>query len=251
MKMSERLFNEIAGIVARANERYAPGELERIHKALMAYVGVGEPVPRAELQDAKLIVPGLEARWWHDRDVYGKEREQLEAAFPAIRREMLSALESTTPGEYVERHLVQTGRWNALLIKRADRYPNESTCPETTAVIRSIPSVGYECFFSLLEPGTHIKPHVGGWNCRLTLHLALVVPPGCAIRVGRETREWEEGKTMLFDDSFEHEAWNHSGSRRAVLILDFWHPDLTPPEVSVLQEINVAFAREYEEANES
>eukprot|EP00959_Pyramimonas_sp_CCMP1952_P258713 5407857-Pyramimonas_sp.AAC.2 len=35
----------------------------------------------------------------------------------------------------------------------------------------------------------------------------LVVPPvGTSIRAGEETRNWEEGKCLVFDDSFEHEV---------------------------------------------
>lgn len=41
----------------------------------------------------------------------------------------------------------------------------------------------------------------------------------------------EEGKCLVFDDSFEHEAWNDdSDHSRIVLIVDVWHPDLTPEE---------------------
>ena len=61
-------------------------------------------------------------------------------------------------------------------------------------------------FFPRLEPGAHIPPHSGILNCRLICHLPLIVPPGCWLRVGNETREWEEGKLMIFDDSMEHEA---------------------------------------------
>jgi len=38
----------------------------------------------------------------------------------------------------------------------------------------------------------------------------------------------------VFDDSFEHEAWNLSDRRRTVLIVDVWHPDLSDDEVLLL-----------------
>lgn len=50
---------------------------------------------------------------------------------------------------------------------------------------------GGEIIISILEPGTHLRPHCGPCNNRLTVHLGLVVPPGCSIRVADETREWE------------------------------------------------------------
>ena len=59
-----------------------------------------------------------------------------------------------------------------------------------------------------LAPGTHLRPHTGPKNQRLTLHLGLTVPLGPTIRVGApgEVREWEEGKVLAFDDSFVHEV---------------------------------------------
>ena len=60
----------------------------------------------------------------------------------------------------------------------------------------------------------------------LRCHLPLIVPAGnkCAIRVGDETREWKEGELMIFDDSFEHEAWNRSDEMRVVLMFDIPNP---------------------------
>jgi aspartyl/asparaginyl beta-hydroxylase (cupin superfamily) len=68
--------------------------------------------------------------------------------------------------------------------------------------------------------------HCGPTNARLRLHLGLVVPDGCSIRVGDEVRSWVEGRCLLFDDSFEHEVWNDADEERLVLIVDVWHPDL-------------------------
>ena len=82
----------------------------------------------------------------------------------------------------------------------------------------------------MLKAGAHIPPHTGVANIRLVVHLPLIVPPDCGIRVGSETRGWEEGRCVVFDDTFEHEAWNKSGQTRVVLICDIWNPYLTPPE---------------------
>jgi aspartyl/asparaginyl beta-hydroxylase (cupin superfamily) len=43
--------------------------------------------------------------------------------------------------------------------------------------------------------------------------------------------ETVEGKAIVFDDSFEHEAWNDGNSARITLVFDIWHPDLTQREV--------------------
>jgi aspartyl/asparaginyl beta-hydroxylase (cupin superfamily) len=91
--------------------------------------------------------------------------------------------------------------------------------------------------FSILQPRTRIPPHTGSSNIRTTIHLPLVVPPGCGFRVGAETREWVEGEAWAFDDTIEHEAWNDSDQVRAILILDGWNPFLTEAEREVSRKI--------------
>ena len=54
--------------------------------------------------------------------------------------------------------------------------------------------------------GTHLRPHCGPTNHRLRLHLGLVVPENSVMISGGESRHWEEGKVLVLDDSFEHEA---------------------------------------------
>ena len=58
------------------------------------------------------------------------------------------------------------------------------------------------------------------------------------MKVGGETRRWQEGKCLVFDDSLEHEAWNLAPEPRIVLIIDFWHPDLTPAEIAFLEGLH-------------
>ncbi|HCF29539.1 MAG TPA: aspartyl/asparaginyl beta-hydroxylase domain-containing protein [Cyanobacteria bacterium UBA11049] len=93
-------------------------------------------------------------------------------------------------------------------------------CPETTKLVESITGMT-TAGFSSLAPGTHIVPHEGYANTVLRCHLGLVVPDGCRIRVGSEIKTWEEGKCLIFDDTVEHEVWNHSNFPRIVLLLDF------------------------------
>lgn len=33
---------------------------------------------------------------------------------------------------------------------------------------------------------------------------------------------------IVFDDSYEHDVWNHSNEERIVLLINFWHPNITP-----------------------
>ena len=50
------------------------------------------------------------------------------------------------------------------------------------------------------------------------------------MRVGDEEVRLQEGKCIVFDDSFNHEAWNDDDKSRIVLIFDVWHPDLKVEE---------------------
>lgn len=72
-----------------------------------------------------------------------------------------------------------------------------------------------------MAPGTQIKPHQGWVTTVYRAHLGLVVPEDCALRVGDETRQWREGKTLVFDDTVTHKAWNYGSSDRVVLLFDF------------------------------
>ena len=99
-----------------------------------------------------------------------------------------------------------------------------------------VPNRAPVTFFSALKPGTHIAPHHGATNSRLTVHMPLIIPPNCALRVGGETHVWEPGKLVMFDDTIMHEAWNYSDRLRVVLIFDVWHPMLTQLERELVCE---------------
>ena len=103
-------------------------------------------------------------------------------------------------------------------------------CPKTTALLDSVPGM-VTAFFSILSPGKHIPPHRGPWRGVLRYHLALKVPePAVAsgIRVGGEQAHWQEGKGLLFDDGYSHEAWNDSEGVRVVLFCDVLRPLRAP-----------------------
>ena len=75
-----------------------------------------------------------------------------------------------------------------------------------------------------LAPGSRLHAHCGSTNARLNIHFGLVIPPKCKIRVADELRDWEVGKPLIFDESFEHEVWNDSSEPRFILQAHVWHP---------------------------
>ena len=119
-----------------------------------------------------------------------------------------------------------------------DALPNERALarfPKVRAALERLPLVNFggvpvEAFLSILKPRTRIPPHFGNANHRLTVHLPLIVPAGCGVKVGGEARETRFGRLMIFDDSYEHSAWNDSDAARIVLIFEIWHPALSAAE---------------------
>jgi aspartyl/asparaginyl beta-hydroxylase (cupin superfamily) len=170
----------------------------------------------------------------------------LEAATEAIGRELAAAMAERKNFEpYIrsEPHLPRTHPlldrpdWSALFLAENGAMFDDviARCPATWAALQAVPLIripgfGPTLMFSLLQPRTRIPAHSGSHNIRLTCHLPLIVPPGCGFRVGNETRAWEAGKLLIFDDTIEHEAWNDSDQDRVVLIFDIWRPEFTARE---------------------
>lgn len=191
-------------------------------------------------------VKSLTARpWWTpEQSTYGHYLAAIEAQWKTIRNEAVALIEDEDQGYFPESEgLKDKGIWKQFeMYVRGQRVDvNCMRAPKTCQLVENIPDAAGctrgQIKFSLLEPGTHVWPHTGPTNCRLRAHLGLVVPANTRIRVANETRTWEEGRFIVFDDSFEHEVWNDSNAFRLVLIIDFWHPDLTESQRKSLTPI--------------
>jgi aspartyl/asparaginyl beta-hydroxylase (cupin superfamily) len=133
--------------------------------------------------------------------------------------------------------LLNDPRWSAFHLWQRGRELRDHTArvPRTISALAVAPIPRISGFspmimFSLLQPGTHITPHYGSTNTRLICHLPIIVPDGCAIRVGNETRSWTRGEGLIFDDSFQHEAWNRGSGTRVILLFEIWRPDISNAE---------------------
>lgn len=169
-------------------------------------------------------------------------------AYPAIRREAIEVLRGNEgiedfvrikKGDRIENYLGgQNPAWEAFFFFRhGKRYDeNHLRCPATSHALESIELCRIrdhapEICFSLLTPGTHLLPHYGVTNVRVVMHLPLLVPRECALNViGAGEHHWREGELMMFDDTFQHEAWNRSDAVRMILLMDCWNPGLTSVE---------------------
>ena len=193
------------------------------------------------------LVPGLSLKaWWERHEIPWVE--QLESNFETIRDELMQLRDSNgfqpyrspayanknIPEDKIGSLGTDSGTWNVfyLFLHDIEFEENCKKVPKTIEILKSIiPRNYHHCFFSAVTPGTHITPHNGPTGKKLRLHLPLVGTKGARMRVGDETRDLEEGKSIIFDDSFNHEAWYDGDQTRINLIIDFWHPELSDHEV--------------------
>lgn len=160
---------------------------------------------------------------------------EIEKAYPDIRRELEKVLvrKSELPNfqdiSADVKTITSDSSWKTFFLMGfgVPSERNIALCPKTWEAVRRIPGLK-TAMFSIFEPGKHLPAHRGPYNGVLRLHLGLIVPRAAkdaiAIRVDRQICHWEEGKVLIFDDAYEHEAWNHSQDTRVVLFVDFVKP---------------------------
>lgn len=203
---------------------------------------------------SKLYIPELPQKQFYDPSDF-EWAECLLSKAGDIKQELQSLMkEETLFSPYMDHNpdapalsnmgLEDDSRWSALhLVKDGSPIENNiKRCPKTYGALSELPIAKIKgrspnILFSLLRPGAHIPPHHGQTNARLLVHLPLIVPAGCELRVGNQTRSVAENKLMIFDDSIEHEARNTSDSTRVVLIFDIWRPELSNEERRVIAGI--------------
>jgi beta-hydroxylase len=140
--------------------------------------------------------------------------------------------------------ITKDGGWKTFLLTAYGLHSekNIALCPETWRLVQNIPGLK-TAMFSIFEPGKHLPAHRGPYNGLLRLHLGLIVPEPreqVAIRIGNEICHWEEGRVLIFDDAFEHEAWNKTDKTRVVLFIDFVKPLRFPANVLNWLILNLA-----------
>jgi aspartate beta-hydroxylase len=221
--------------------------LQRVYAGLRAYFHEEPPQIKDPRQHSTFFhFPDIPANPFLDVKLF-PWIASLEAVAADIRGELYGLLQQADGRERVFssealeeqnlRGLSQPPSWNGYYFYRhgEPRLDNRARCPKTAAALDTLPLCrvrehGPEVLFSVFTPGTHLLPHRGVTNTRLVAHLPLIVPDDCALVVGGEEHRWREGKVVVFDDTYEHEAWNRSDKTRIVLIFDIWSPYLSEAE---------------------
>jgi len=177
---------------------------------------------------------------------------KLSSVLVEIKKEVLGILEKRHGTPYVKNkkgvpagfdHLIENDSWRSIDVYAGGKLlvtegKKLVSILKTHFDLADCPPLAPEVMISILEPGTHITPHYGTSNIKHTLHIPIVLPEGdLAIRVGGVLHRWKASECLLFDDSFEHEAWNRSKNTRIVLIVDIWHNELSMQERQFLKKI--------------
>lgn len=117
--------------------------------------------------------------------------------------------------------------WKRFYLKWYDDYlPSAAAqCPKTVAVLKQTPSINAAMFASL-PPGGELKPHRDPYAGSLRYHLGLVTPNSddCYILVDGQRHVWHDGKDVLFDETFIHEAHNKTEKPRIIFFADVHRP---------------------------
>lgn len=193
-----------------------------------AFMGVLSAVERLNLKSARLGNPPIYAT-----DIFPWAGE-IESEWQLIRTELDRVLlrQSELPSfqsisQDVATINTDTG-WKTFFLCGYGNVSkkNIQRCPETWRLLQKIPGLR-AAMFSVFEPGKHLPAHRGPYNGVLRFHLGLKVDEQSdrlAIRVRDTLCHWREGEALIFDDAYDHEAWNHTESTRVVLFVDFDKP---------------------------
>lgn len=245
-------------VLAPLHARHGRDAMARVDQCLSGYLGEIACKPENPAQRPTfLYFPGLPEIPILPRELF-PWYEQMEASTDAIRNELLAVLSADAdlepflgePPPGMKSDYLTTSRddakaqWDGLFFHRHGRRNEENCqrCPATAAALEAAPIVHIrdhspEGLFSVLGAGSHILPHTGMTNTRLVTHLPLLVPGDCALRVADQRHDWQQGRCVTFDDTFEHEAWNNSDRTRVILLFDIWNPHLTEIERIALTEL--------------
>lgn len=255
------LSSELEEPLAAIRERHGGAPQRRVDLCLEALIGKREVFYS---QPTWMYFPELPAIEFFERADF-PWLDVIEAASHEIRAELLRVLVADRDGlqPYIDfppdmpldqfRELNRSRSWSAYFLwnQGEANAGHIARCPVTARMLEAVPprprieARAPTAFFSILDGNTRIPAHTGVTNTRLTVHLPLVVPPGCGFRVGGTTREWLPGKAWVFDDTIEHEAWNSSDTPRAILIFDIWNPLLTTAERDLIQTATEIYVRHY------
>eukprot|EP01080_Neovahlkampfia_damariscottae_P001700 gene1700-469_t len=210
----------------------------RLNKAIVSFQN-GDSRKHGRQYPTFLFYPELETKPFYDEKDFlwsselKKNYKRIQEEFSKLKVEEFKDIKSSTDGTWKQFSFYSEGK---------KMEENCKKCPFTFEMIEKVTDlmkdlcIGY-VYFSVISPGTHIFTHHGVSNIRLRCQLPIFVQEECWLRVEDQVRYYQEGNVMIFDDSYDHEV-KHEGflTNRVVLLIDFFHPDLSQLEKELIKE---------------
>lgn len=117
--------------------------------------------------------------------------------------------------------------WTRFYVKwYGDAHPSaRKYCPQTVAWLQQIPSIK-AAMFTYLPPGARLVRHRDPFAGSLRYHLGLSTPNSdqCQMIVDDQIQWWQDGKPMVFDETYIHYAHNQTDQGRLILLCDVERP---------------------------
>lgn len=204
-------------------------------------------------QPSLFYYPGLTSKPIWDKNQF-EITKVLESNFSTIREEYLNAKYSSNSNSTENKgrlvsdyclinneHSLHKGNWNWYSYIQKGKKNNENFknfFPKTYNILNSLDNIIYDIpfaysFFSELSNNSEIDYHYGPCNLRLRVHLGIDIPDtqDCYINIAENKYFWENGKCLIFDDSYIHSVVNNFNKSRTILLIDIWHPELYKEEI--------------------
>mmetsp|Transcript_10217 Transcript_10217/g.26337 ORF Transcript_10217/g.26337 Transcript_10217/m.26337 type:complete len:421 (-) Transcript_10217:93-1355(-) len=225
------------GFIEEVIPRFGRDTLDRVYEFMeyAKYQKAIPPLPEGQECDPEWF-PGLTAKPWWQPEECGDWIRKVEEGLPYVQGELADFLEENEEAllaDSVKNDVMGAG-WSGFRLQRMGAWiqRNADRFPQTVQLLKDsgAPLAQRGVIIARQVPNSGVMPHSDGRNVFLTAHFGLSIPPDCSITVGGETRPWLEDKAVILDTSFTHSTRNDSDEDRFVLIVDFWHPELTEPE---------------------
>lgn len=224
-------------------------ELDRVKRFLKIMAGESRGPRRAKDLDPEVlpVFPGISATPYFERKDSDPVVRLIESYAPRIRQELMSLPPEDFLGhdfgsEPLDGHKASGLRWRLFPAWVAGtRLPLADHCPVLEELLKKLgPASAHRwpfsyMMYSVIEPWIHLGYHSSTDMLRRRCHLGLTIPEGAVLVVAGQTRTWQEDRVLFLNDAFRHDAINRSPRQRAILIIDLWHPDLTPAEIEALE----------------
>ena len=121
----------------------------------------------------------------------------------------------------------KNGRWTSFYLKiYGNKIPSAyQLAPKTMALIEQVPSMRM-ALFACLNPGKKLNNHHDPFAFTLRYSMALSTPnkKACGLMVNGDHHPWQDGKSILFDETYFHSAYNHADTPRIILMTDIDRP---------------------------